>query len=505
MADDDTDRKTPRVPAKAPETGRGFSQLLTLGLGFALIGVVASLSMSGNDSARAFLLEKPIETVERVFERDLWLEDAITTLPDWSHRVVSALVDAGPSKREEAIHAFTEILATGGNPPLESGGRPTTIDPAVLDGLRARRMVLLADVDRIEEASGDVKNLIADGHVTFVDAVKRAWSRVRSDDVRPLAAYDLSIAGEDWIGVHLQHRLAVATGSDDVRASLERSILERRDDVAARLRLIALAQIVPLLAGFALLLVWIARNRPPSITSSAEIPPTWTFHDGYGVVVRSAFGAIAIALVLGQVALWLDQSGRNTWAEIVTAWGALLMALPMLWLVRKRLLAPFGRTFSAMFGLESLPRPLWWIGFTLALIAVDQLGSRAIVDLFRLGGIGTHWSEGFTSFAIWQHKPLVLANSIDACAWSPFFEELGFRGLLYATLRRHYRPGQAALFSAALFGMGHFLSLPSLAGLTWSGFVYALAFERCRSLWPAVLCSAWANAFSIAATVLIYR
>jgi hypothetical protein len=53
--------------------------------------------------------------------------------------------------------------------------------------------------------------------------------------------------------------------------------------------------------------------------------------------------------------------------------------------------------------------------------------------------------------------------------------------------------------------MAHLHSLPGLVSLTWSGFVYAFAFERCRSLWPGIVCSAWASAFAIAATILLYR
>jgi membrane protease YdiL (CAAX protease family) len=507
MAEDDIDRKRPRAPDGTPGRGTGlaFSQLVTLGLSLLLIGVLACLSLPSSDSARLSQMEKPVETAERVFERDLWIEDAIATLPEWTRNIVGALVDAGPPTREVAIRAFADILAKGGYPVLALDGSPTPVDPALLDGLRARRTVLLADVGRFEEAEGDVQQLVADGHVSFVDAVKRAWSRVRSDDVRPLGAYDVAIAGDDWIGKHLQHRLAVATGSDDVREALEHAIVARRDDVAARLRVVVLAQLVPLLAGFLVLLAWIARNRPHGVTSTAEFPPTWTFQAGYAVVVRSAFGAIGIAFVLLQSAAWLDHSGLTTWAQSLTAWGTLIMALPMLWLVRRRLLAPTGQSFSATFGLASFPRPLWWIGFTLAMFAVDQLGVHAILDLFRMGGVGLHWSEGFESFAIWEHKPLVIANAVDACVWLPFFEEIGFRGLLYATLRRHYRPWQAALLSAAVFGAAHLHSLPDLVGLTWSGVVYAIAFERCKSLLPGILCSAWAAAFAIAATVLLYR
>jgi hypothetical protein len=260
-----------------------------------------------------------------------------------------------------------------------------------------------------------------------------------------------------------------------------------------------------LLAGFLVLLAWIARNRPEGPASTAEIPPAWTFQSGYAVVVRSAFGAIAVFFVLLQSATWLDHGGLTTWAEISTAWGTLIISAPMLWLVRRRLLAASGQSFRATFGLASFPRPLWWIGFTLAVFAVQQLGMHAILDVFRVGGVGLHWSDEFVPFAIWQPKALVIANAIDACAWAPFFEEIGFRGLLYATLRRHYGPWQAALLSAAVFGAAHLHSLPDLVCLTWTGFVFALAFERCKSLVPGIVCAAWAGAFSIAATVWLYR
>jgi membrane protease YdiL (CAAX protease family) len=507
MTDEDIDKRRESGPASPPHRGPevGFSQFVTLTLSLMLIGLLACLSLPDNESARLMQVEKPVETAERVFERNLWIEDAITTLPAWTRGVVSGLLETGGSTREEAIRAFEDILVKNGYPRPTLDGTTEPVAPALLDGLRARRAVLLADVGRLEEAEGELQHLSAAGHVTFVDAVRRAWSRVRSDDVRPLAAYDVSIAGDDWIGKLVQLRLAAATGSDADVARIEREVDARRDVLAARLFAIALGELVPLLAGFLVLLVWIARNRPNGPTSSAEIPPPWAFQDGYAVVVRAAFAAIGIAFVLGQGAEMLDQRGAGAWAAGLTAWGTLLMALPMLWLVRRRLLAPHGISFPDTFGLKTFPRPLWWIGFALCLFAVDQLGTRAILDLFRMGGLGLHWSEGFQSFAIWDPKPLVLAQSLDVCAWSPIFEEIGFRGLLYATLRRQYRPWQAALLSAALYGAPHLHSLPGLVSLTWSGFVYALAFERCRSILPAILCSAWAGAFAIAVTVLLYR
>src|SRR4029079_3603029 len=101
---------------------------------------------------------KPIETAERVFERNLWIEDAITTLPSWSRGVTRTLVDGGTSTRADAIRAFTEILATGGPPPPEAAGASAPLDPVLLDGLRAPRTVLLPRRRRLQETAGHRKS-----------------------------------------------------------------------------------------------------------------------------------------------------------------------------------------------------------------------------------------------------------------------------------------------------------------------------------------------------------
>jgi membrane protease YdiL (CAAX protease family) len=76
---------------------------------------------------------------------------------------------------------------------------------------------------------------------------------------------------------------------------------------------------------------------------------------------------------------------------------------------------------------------------------------------------------------------------------------------VYATLRCRYRPWQAALLSGALFAAPQMLSLPGWVSLTWSGFVYALAYERCRSILPGVFCHAFTAGFGLAGTLLFYR
>lgn len=500
MADDELENGRPRDHAAA-RPGRsplGPSQAITLFMSLMLVGLLVCTSMPGAENVRMMALERPIESVERVFERNLWTEDAIESLPSWSRSVARVLAGSSAPAREDAIAAFEEVLGKKGYPRPEMSGGETVVDPALLDGLRARRACLLAFGDRVEEARGDLERLTAIGHQSFVDGLLRATSRVKSDDLRPFEAYDTALAGEDWIGARLRLWLANATGDRARADEIGLAIRERRDVVTHKVMLVASAKALLLALGLGVLFAWLARNRPAATISSAEIPPAWTFESGYAVCVRSAFTVLLVMLAVMQIDAWLGFYALNLW-------GSLLVSLPMLWLVRRRLLRPLGATFRSAFGLSSFPRPLAWIGFTLALFALEWLGSRVIVDILHSGGIRSHWSEQIDPIAVWAPKPIALLSAFDDCVWAPIVIELGLRGLLFLTLRRHYNAWQSALLSSLLFGAAQFYSLPALAAVTWQGFVFALAFERTRSLAPCMASHMLSNVIAAATTWVFWR
>jgi membrane protease YdiL (CAAX protease family) len=63
----------------------------------------------------------------------------------------------------------------------------------------------------------------------------------------------------------------------------------------------------------------------------------------------------------------------------------------------------------------------------------------------------------------------------------------------------------AACISAALFGAVHVYSLAGLLEVAWTGFILAVAYERCRSLWPCILAHAFNNLFYFAGMLLLFR
>jgi membrane protease YdiL (CAAX protease family) len=68
----------------------------------------------------------------------------------------------------------------------------------------------------------------------------------------------------------------------------------------------------------------------------------------------------------------------------------------------------------------------------------------------------------------------------------PFAEELLFRGVIYRFIRERWGIWIGVIISAAVFGIAHWDPIVSLnAGL--GGIVYALVYERTKSLWPSII------------------
>ena len=76
---------------------------------------------------------------------------------------------------------------------------------------------------------------------------------------------------------------------------------------------------------------------------------------------------------------------------------------------------------------------------------------------------------------------------------APLFEELVFRGLLFAILRRKFRFLPAALISASIFGLAHGYGAVGLISVCWSGVLWAWIYEKTGSLAPGILAHAINN------------
>ena len=85
------------------------------------------------------------------------------------------------------------------------------------------------------------------------------------------------------------------------------------------------------------------------------------------------------------------------------------------------------------------------------------------------------------------------ARGGDPAVFAPIFEELAFRGILYAILRRRLNPLPAALISAGIFALAHGYGLIGFISVLWSGVLWAC---RTRAFATAPCSCHQADAFS---------
>jgi membrane protease YdiL (CAAX protease family) len=272
-----------------------------------------------------------------------------------------------------------------------------------------------------------------------------------------------------------------------------------------RAEALLMANLLLVAMGAAVLLVPLLRRRwienPPEPS-----PPPWSLADGIGVLIRGDFWGRLYLVLLGGSSYEFQSSALGT---LLFEWSTLLAAIPLLWLSWHYLVRPLrveGRGPPDPFGLH--PRRwahAWAAGIALAAIAAELLGTGILGWSSLLVGVEGGWAEGFDETLAFGSLSEVLLTSFDYIIMAPIVEELAFRGILYFSLRRRLGPWQAAAASAAIFSFVHFYSLPGFLTTFWSGAIWAVAFERTRSLVPGIAAHAVYNLLYVASWTLIYR
>lgn len=401
-------------------------------------------------------LYSPADSVSRKTSRDLELAEAIDRAPALERSVLRFWYGSAAEMLEGSIGAQQQVLAH-----LEEQG-------LAAERTRDELAILLAEAGESEE---DLP-----GTETGLDG----WYADARERQQAIAAGDLESAAR------LDERIGL------------RGLRWKRRSVAVLGSNLALVAV-----GLVLILsrVRLLRGLPRGGPSG----PAWSFGDGIGVFVRGEFWNRSYFLVL----YWLlsDPHGAALAAhpvgELLQTWGTLFGSLPLLWLVHRHLLAPHGASPIRAFGLNaSLPAVL---AVGLGATAIDLLGTHALGWATWGLGVASSWAEGFDESLVWGTRGEALMNTMDYVLWTPAMEELAFRGVLYYSLRHHLGPMAAALATGGFFAGLHFYSLPGFLMTAWSGIVWALAFERLRSLLPGVGAHAVYNVLYVAGLVLLYR
>jgi len=178
----------------------------------------------------------------------------------------------------------------------------------------------------------------------------------------------------------------------------------------------------------------------------------------------------------------------------------------VLFLARRHLLAPAALGFREAFGLSVVPRG----GRRLCLMALAMIAASALVStLLTLGGgwlgLASHWSEWFDEELAFGNTAAILANTAGSVVLAPLFEEVVFRGILFATLRTALGPALAIALSGAIFGVAHGYGALGFLDVAFSGMLWAWAFEKTGSVLPGMAAHAVTNLLVTGSVLALLR
>src|SRR5207249_4754609 len=92
--------------------------------------------------------------------------------------------------------------------------------------------------------------------------------------------------------------------------------------------------------------------------------------------------------------------------------------------------------------------------------------------------LSSHWTEWLDEDLVWGTVPVVGTSIVEYVVMAPVFEEMVFRGLLFATLRRRFGWIGSAVISTAVFAAAHAYGALGFASVFWTGVLWAWAYEK---------------------------
>ena len=236
-------------------------------------------------------------------------------------------------------------------------------------------------------------------------------------------------------------------------------------------------------------------NAPPPRIGPSRLrrrqPPT-----GFDILLVLAASAVIVfgAAALGAVLAGPLMDGGGMTRQTLVVFFLALQSLGLLAAIQVVVLRRRGLTWRDLGLRPATPqwyrRTLWvtLLTFGLALV-LSALVQRLVGSPLDNPQEAVLAADGMSAGAF-------LALLLVAAGLGPFAEELLFRGLVYAWMRRHLDVLPSATLSALLFASVHAIPwlIPSFFAI---GVVLALLYERSGSLWPAVVAHGTYNAINL--------
>lgn len=477
----------PSDPSPAPSVlpARRFSPIVTGLAALVLAGGILLLANVIFSIPRLDRVEERDRALALVVTRTMDLEYAIAQTPRWEHLFYEATTGWADELAESV--AWYEELAEVSHEPL------TLVYLSVLEG-EAGRLARVRDEikgwDRLPEPFPAYARLLQGAYLDETP--------IGPDEALALRDELESEVPDGWFADRLAVNLATRAGDMAWLAEARHDLAERGEALLWRARVMLGIDVGIILLGILLAVALAARLRRDTgalAVGGAAVPPPWPGSVGATVLIRG--GALWISLLVAVMAFG-DESIRLLAIP--------LTYLPLLLLAKRDLLDPAGMGLRE--GLGLVPGPSGW-GRCWRLMTVAAsaglLGEWILAMVAEAVGVSSHWTEGFDEAMIWGEPVRLASGLVETVVFAPVFEEIVFRGLFFATLRRRFGFVASALISAVVFAVAHGYGLLGFASVLWSGVLWAWVYERSGSVLPGILAHMLNNAAVCLSVILFLR
>lgn len=469
--DRESSSSLPILPVQAQ-----FSLSVSLLCAAVILAALGGILWTSATLPRLDRVEEPERVLELMVGRMMEAQEDLRRSPRWQRRMTEWFTGNPQVERDQAIEWYRELVDATGAP-------LSAFRLAILQGESGYRQAAL---DRA--ATWQAEGASLSGYARFIQAAYGTAKLERPEELT-LQAELAEVLPAGWFYNALAASLARRAHDTVLQEFLNHSVavrLARRQGVPQAL---VVVEAVCAAIG-SLMIVWLLSRKGRRDRSmrlhEPGVPPPWS--GGIGVAVLLRGGALGAVLTLALVIFTPTEHVSLRVAAIP------LTNLPLLALAYYYLLRPAGLTFANGFGLLVDRVQLGRLAcVTLAAVAAGIWGEWAMGELAQSFHLANHWTEWFDADLVWGPRSVLAVSLLEYVVFAPVFEELAFRGLLYAILRRRFGVGTAAVISAGIFAAAHGYGWIGFASVFWSGVLWAWIYEKTGSLLPGMLAHAANN------------
>ena len=463
--------------------------VLTALSALALVAFFALMAWLQYGGSRVEAVAEPERALALIVGRTMDFDEAIARAPAWERFLYRVMSSEPAGNLQEAIRWYEELADASFDPAVD-------LHLAILEGEVGRLDSVQRRTDEWDHRPGPLPALAR------LVAAAYLGDELDTPDGMALDEALGEALEPGWFRDRIATRLASRAGDRELLGRVTEAQVARSDRLLLRMRPMIALELVLLGVGL-LVLIRLARRRGLARVGAAILPPAWRGREGVVVLVRG--GALGV-ITLSVLYLYSVVGPEQPFTRVMLGTATNLAFVPVLVLAHRRLLRPSGLRFGETFGL--VPVAGGWRRLALvflALLAVGQLGEGVMDVAGRWLGLSAHWTEWFDRDLVWGAPLVVGVTLLDTVVLTPVFEEIVFRGLLFATLRRRFGTSVAAVLSAAIFAVAHGYGVLGFAAVFWSGLLWAWAYERTGSLLPSIASHAVDNLMASLSVILVLR